>query len=545
MDFDAVMGLDSGKAKARPKKKKSVGSTEKKAKSKGLLRSLRGSKKKEVAEEGKRRPASSGMVPASKPRREGSRGTSQSPLHSSQGVSRGTSDNEGSAKQAASKQEIRKVGIPADADPVLATGERIMTEMKEQLEPISAQWPTAALRKVLEKKGSLQAVQRTSECACSDVLKDIVAYAVNTRDSLARSNFDTEPDLNPYRTSAATKGSTKQIQKNKEVEKETLVRKRQLPTTMWTYVEGSKAKYFWKSIETKLKRDDVRSIRVMYQRAALGFALDQLRSFCHAAKQLGYEVGPKSRDVAHALLREDAGKYAKAIDDVKFVKSIAGLWQDQAVQNAFGEARLSPEQYQICTYMLDGIERILGPKYAPQSADFQYLQYLSREKLRMIRMNHDTSTFRFFGVDRVSGGTVAKWAPMAQDCVGMVVYLVDLETVETFNDSLDSLVDTLEWIRPNLAVLVFALGLQSLSKLAKSGAVDLKEAFPSYSGDKLEKFVKSRISRRAPSWFSGKFVVEFVSDPTTHDYYNRAVRLGNQVLVAQIHEVVYELTEAI
>lgn len=88
-------------------------------------------------------------------------------------------------------------------------------------------------------------------------------------------------------------------------------------------------------------------------------------------------------------------------------------------------------------------------------------------------------------------------------------------------------------------------GLSNLSKLSKSGAIDLTDMFPSYTGEKLEKLVKSRISRRAPSWFTGKFQVEFVDEPTTFDYYTRAVQLGNKVLVAQIHEVVYELTETI
>ena len=73
-------------------------------------------------------------------------------------------------------------------------------------------------------------------------------------------------------------------------------------------------------------------------------------------------------------------------------------------------------------------------------------------------MNHENSIFRFFGVDRISGGTVRKWAPMACDCVGMVVHMVDVSTVDSFNRCLQALADCLDLIRPNLAILVFAFG---------------------------------------------------------------------------------------
>lgn len=125
--------------------------------------------------------------------------------------------------------------------------------------------------------------------------------------------------------------------------------KRQLQTTLWAFVAGKKAKYFWKSIETKLKNEDVRAIRIMYQRASFGFALHQLRALGLSARELGLKVSTKSCDVAHALEREDIAKLINCYEDAKFVKSLAVLWRDAAIQQAFQQAHMPPEQFQICT----------------------------------------------------------------------------------------------------------------------------------------------------------------------------------------------------
>lgn len=531
MDLESMMGLDKPRpAKARPKKVK------KSTKGKGLLRSLRGSKKKSVenllaAEEAR---------PDHLPRRAQSGGSAErqrvNPV-----VKKAV--GEGMVRRDSTVKKVVVKSIHASgADPVLVRSEGIVAGMRQEVAALAPSWPTAALKKALNAQRELLHFERTSTC---DSIQDLVSFVVNTPDSLIRSSSDPDPDLNPYRASTVTKASAEEVRQNKAVEKDTALRKRQLQTTLWTFVAGTKAKYFWKSIETKLKKEDVRAIRIMYQRASFGFALDQLRAFTHSAGELGFKVDTKSRDVAHALLRSDSSKLINCYEDAKFVRSLYVLWKDPAIQRAFQEASIPPEKFQICTYMLDGLERILGPKYTPQSADFQYLQYLGKEKLRVIRMNHENSVFRFFGVDRVSGGTVKKWAPSAHDCVGMVVHMVDVSSIDSFNHCLQELADCLDQIRPTLAVLVFAFGFASLQRLAKTGAIDLTEMFPSYTFDKLEKLVKSRISRRAPSCFSGKFQVEFVEEPTNHDYYTRAVQLGNKVLVAQIHEVIYELTEQI
>lgn len=290
MDLESMMGLD--KPKTRPKKARSAA---KKPKAKGLLRSLRGSKKKSVenllAGE-KEQPRGEHL-----PRRAQSGSAAERKQQKTSGVRESIERRHSTVKKVTTKSSVAP-----GADPVLASGEGVVASMRRDVAALAPCWPTAALKRALDTQRELLHFESTSLCSTGDAIKGyeashpcthtpthlhtvwfrictytctphlivqahtcelaegahtphtpptphtpntpdtshsspncmcpfsrspsswccqrgaadvvrLVAYAMTTQDSLARSAADSGPDLNPYRSSTVPKGPADEVQR--------------------------------------------------------------------------------------------------------------------------------------------------------------------------------------------------------------------------------------------------------------------------------------------------------------------------------------------
>ena len=168
--MESMMGLDKP-ARPRPKKaKKERPAGKKSSKPKGLLRSLRGSKKKSVENllEGKEEAPRSAEVP----RRAQSSGSAERRRKNpaTRAVVEGMQRRETTVKKV-----VTKSTCSPEADPVLVSVEGLVQGMRRDVSALEPLWPTAALKRVLDAKQELLRFERTSHCGTGDAIKEWVS----------------------------------------------------------------------------------------------------------------------------------------------------------------------------------------------------------------------------------------------------------------------------------------------------------------------------------------------------------------------------------